>query len=194
VDVVAGAPLGLLEASVWDDAGALLASGEGSTSLALFACSHGTARLELETRGRPGPFVVTMRPERWRDPAFAAHPLAASRMLARAAAGADMLSEGKRAAIRDVSLDAAHELSWTENVAAGHCVRVTVGGQGDGAGLDLRVSTPGDATDLDRSQAAHAVSVRACATLDEARSVHFELRASAGRLDAVVGEQVTGKD
>jgi len=29
VDVVAGAPLGLLEASVWDDAGALLASGDG---------------------------------------------------------------------------------------------------------------------------------------------------------------------
>jgi hypothetical protein len=194
VDVVAGAPLGLLEASVWDDGGALLASGEGSTSLALFACSRGAARLELETRGRPGPFVVTVRPEPWRDGAFAAHPLAASRMLARSAVGPDTLLEGKRSPARDVSLDGAHELSWTESVAPGRCLRVTAGAQGDGTGLDLRASSPVDAADLDRSQAAHAVSVRACAAAEVARSVHFELRASAGRLDAVIGEQVSGKD
>jgi hypothetical protein len=194
VDVVAGAPLGLLDASVWDDAGGLLASGEGSTALALFACSRSAARLELETRGRPGPFVVTVRPERWRDAAFAAHPLAASRMLARAGAGADMLLDGKRTPARDVSLDAAHEVAWTENVAAGRCLRVTAGAQGDGAGMDLRASSSSDATDLDRSQAAQAVSVRVCAAADAPRSVHFELRASAGRLDAVVGEQVSGKD
>jgi len=160
----------------------------------LFACSRRTARLELETRGRPGPFVVTVRPERWTDGAFAGHPLAASRMLARSAAAPDMVVEGKRKPVRDVSLDAAHELSWTESVAAGRCLRVTVGAQGEGAGMDLRASSPADPTDLDRSQAAHAVSVRACAAMDEPRSVHFELRASAGRLDAVVGEQVTGKE
>jgi hypothetical protein len=194
VDVVAGAPLGLLEASVWNDAGELLASGEGSTSLALFACSRSAGRLELETRGRPGPFAVTVRPERWRDPAFAAHPLAASRMLARSAAGGDLPLEAKRLPARDVSLDAARELSWTESLTAGRCLRVTVGAQGDGAGLDLRASSPGDATDIDRSQAAHAVSVRACAAVDAARSVRFELRASAGRLDVVVGEQMSDRD
>ncbi len=194
VDVVAGAPLGLLEASVWDDAGGLLASGEASTALALFACSRGAARLELETRGRPGPFVVAVRQERWRDAAFLAHPLAASRMLARAAAGPDMLLEGKGAPARGVSLDASHEVSWTESVPAGRCLRVTVGVQGDGTGVDLRASNPADATDVDRSQAAHAASVRACATADAARSVRFDLRASAGRVDAVVGEQTTGKD
>jgi hypothetical protein len=194
VDVVAGAPLGLLEASVWDDAGGLLASGEASTALALFACSRGAARLELETRGRPGPFVVTVRPERWRDAAFVARPLAASRMLARAAAGPDMLLEGKGAPARAVSLDASHEVSWTESVAAGRCLRVTVGVQGDGTGVDLRASNPADGSDVDRSQAAHAASVRACATLDAARSVRFDLRASAGRVDAVVGEQTTGRD
>jgi hypothetical protein len=193
VDVVAGAPLGLLAASIWDDAGALLASGEASTSLALFACAHGSARLELETRGRPGPFVVTLRQERWRDAAFGTHPLAASRMLARAAAGPDMLLEGK-GAVRGVALDAAHEVSWTTSVPAGRCLRVTVGVQGEGAGVDLRASDPVDGSDVDRAEAAHAAGVRACAPADAPRTVRFDLRASAGRLDAVVAEQTAGKD
>lgn len=194
VDIVGGAPLGLLEASVWDDAGALLGSGQASTSLALFACSRNAVRLELETRGRPGPFVVTVRPERWRDAAFAAHPLAASRMLARAAEGPDMLFEGKGAPVRNVALDASHELSWTDSVAAGRCTRVTVGVQGEGAGVDLRVSNPADASDIDRSQAAYGASVRACAPPDGPRSVKFDLRASAGRLDAIVGVQTSAKE
>ena len=194
VDVVGGAPLGLLEGSVWDDAGTLLASGEASTSLALFACSRGAVRLELETRGRPGPYVVAVRPERWRDAAFAAHPLAASRMLARAAGGPDMLLEGKGAPVRAVTLDASHELSWSETVPAGRCVRVTVGVQGEGSGVDLRASSPSDGADIDRSQAAHAASVRACAPSEAPRPVKFDLRASAGRVDGVVGEQTTGRD
>lgn len=194
IDVVAGAPLGLLEARVWDDAGVLLASGEGATSLALFACAHGAARLELETRGRPGPFAVALRPERWRDPAFAAHPLAASRMLTRAAEGPEMLLGGKAAPARDVPLDGAHLASWTESIPAGRCVRVTVGAQGEGAGLDLRAWDVKDTVDLDRSEAAHAASVRACASAEGARSVRFDLSASAGRVDAVIGEQSSGKD
>jgi len=194
VDVLAGAPLGLLSASVWDDAGTLLASGDASTSLALFACSHGPVRLELETRGRPGPYVVTLRPERWRDAAFAAHPLAASRMLARAAAGPDMLLEGKGAPVRGVTLDATHDLAWTETVAPGRCVRVTVGAQGEGSGVDLRAADPADLADIDRSEAAHAASVRACAPNDNARTVRFDLRSTAGRVDAVVGEQTTPRE
>jgi hypothetical protein len=194
VDVVAGAPLGLLEASLWDDAGAMLASGEGSTSLALFGCTRGPVRLELETRGRPGPFVVAVRPERWKDPVFTSHALAASRMLGRAALGPDMLLEGRGGAGRVVTLDASHESSWTETVAAGRCVRVTVGVQGDGAGVDLRAWSPPDGADIDRSQAAHAASVRACATPEAPRTVRFDLRASAGKLEAVIGEQTFGHD
>jgi hypothetical protein len=194
IDVVGGAPLGLLAGSVWDDAGTLLAAGEGSTSLALFACSRAAVRLELETRGRPGPFVVTVRSERWRDAAFAAHPLAASRMLARAAAGPDMLFEGKGAPARDVALDPSREVSWTDTVAPGRCDRVTVGVQGDGAGVDLRASNPADGVEIDRSQAAHAASVRACAALDAPRTVRFDLRASSGRVDAVIGVQTFGHE
>lgn len=194
IDVVAGAPLGLVDARVWDDAGALLADEEGSSSLALFVCSRGTARLELETRGRPGPFAVTVRPERWKDAAFGAHALAASRLMSRAAAGPDRLLEGKQAAARVVTLDAAHGVSWNETLAPGRCAHVTVGVEGEGAGVDLRVFDAADDSDIDRGEAAFATSVRACATADSTRGVRFEVRASAGRVDAVIGEQSTGKD
>jgi hypothetical protein len=193
IDVVAGAPLALIEARVYDDAGALLASSEASSSLALFACARGAVRLELETRGRPGPFAVTMRPERWKDAIFAVHPLAASRMLARAAAGPDALLDGKEASARELLLDSARIVAWTETIAAGRCVRVTIGAQGEGAGIDLRVVDSADGTDLDRSEAAHAVTVRACAPSVAARDVRFEARASAGRLETIVGERTLGE-
>jgi hypothetical protein len=136
---------------------------------------------------------VAVRAERWKDRAFGAHPLAASRMLARAAAGPEMLLDGKRAVAREESLDAAHLVSWTENVTAGHCLSVTVGAQGEGAGVDLRAFDPGDGTDVDRSEAASAASVRVCAPQEAARSARFEVRATSGHLDAVLGEQTSGK-
>jgi hypothetical protein len=192
IDVVAGASLALVDAHVWDDAGSLLASAEASSTLALFACAHGGVRLELETRGRPGPFAVSLRQERWRDPAFAAHPLAASRMLARAAAGPEMLLDGKEGPARELSLDATRVVGWTENVPPGRCVRVTIGAEGDGGGVELRATDPLDGTDLDRAEAAQAATVRICAPSSGAgRETRFEARASAGHMDAIVGERTT---
>jgi hypothetical protein len=189
VDVVAGAPLALVDARIWSDAGALLASADASSSVALFACAKAGAHLELEARGRPGPFVVTMRPERWRDPAFDAHPLAASRMLARAAAGPDTLLDGKELATRELVLDGERLTSWTESIPAGKCLRATVGAQGEGAGIEVRVFEGAD--ELDRSEAAHAASVKACAPAEFPRSVRIEVRASSGHLEAVLGERTS---
>jgi hypothetical protein len=190
IDVVAGAPLALVDVRVWDDAGVLLASGEASSSLALFACARERARVEIEARGRPGPFAVTVRSERWNDAAFAAHPLAASRMLARAAVGPDMLLDGKPGPARELSLDATRTVAFTEPIPPGRCLRVIAGAQGDGAGIEIRAFEGADG-EIDRSEAAHAASVRACAPSDSARSVRFEMRASAGHMDAVVGERVS---
>ncbi len=194
IDVVAGAPLGLVAARVWDDQGSLLAAEEASSSMTLFACAHGPLRLELETHGRPGPFAVQLRPERWRDPAFAAHPLAASRVLGRAATGPDRLLDPKQAPVRTTTLDAAHSFAWTESVPAGRCARVTVGVEGDGAGVELRAFDASDDGDLDRAEAAFASSVRACAGADAPRSIRFEARASAGRVDALIGEEPGAKE
>ena len=189
IDVVAGAPLALVDARVWSDTGALLASAEASSSVALFACARSGARLELEARGRPGPFSVSMRPERWKDPAFDTHPLAASRMLARAAVGPDTLLDGKDGVARELVLDGERITSWAETIPAGKCLRASVGAQGDGAGIEARVFEGGD--EIDRSEAAHAVSVKACATPEAARAIRIEVRASAGHMDAVLGERIS---
>lgn len=190
LDVVAGAPLALVDARLWADGGGLLASGEASSSITLFACGRTQARLELDARGRPGPFAVLGRPELWQDPIFAARPLAASRMLERAAVGPEMLLTGGEAKAREVALEAEHVVLWNETIAPARCVRVAVGAQGDGVGVELR-AFDGAEGEIDRSEAAHAALVRACAPVNAARTVRFELRASVGRLDAIVGERMT---
>jgi hypothetical protein len=73
-------------------------------------------------------------------------------------------------------------------------MRVTIGTQGEGLGVELRAIDGADGEEIDRSEAAHAASVRACATADAARTVRFEARASAGHLEAVIGERTTAKD
>lgn len=190
VDVVGGAPLALVEAALWDDAGALVAADEGASSTTLFACARGALRLDLETRGRPGPFVVLVRPEKWKDPAFAARPLAAARMLARAAVGPSMLLEGTPLSAKEVAIDSAHAARWSETVPMGKCLRVAAGAQGDGAGVELRAFDDATSEEIDRSHGARAASVRACAAT-EARPVKLELVATAGKLDAIVGERLT---
>ncbi|MDP9035521.1 MAG: hypothetical protein M3O50_12005 [Myxococcota bacterium] len=194
IDVVAGSPLALVGARIWDDGGGLLGAGEAASSLVLFACGRGASRLELETRGRPGPFAVTVRAERWKDTAFLAHPLAASRMLDRAATGTDMVLGGRGAPVRELSLEPTRNTAWTESVAAGHCTRVAVGAEGDGSGVELRAFDGIDGSELDRSEAAYGASVQACASSEASRTVRFEVRTSAGKLDAVVGERTSGKE
>jgi len=193
IDVVPGAPLALVDARVVDDQGVVLASGEASSSVTIFACADGNVQLELETRGRPGPFRVTVRPERWKDPSFGAHPLAASRMLARAATGPAMLFDGRETAVRELSLAADRVVSWMESIPAGRCLQATVGVEGNGAGVEIRAFEGAD-SEVDRSEATYAASIRPCAAAGAARSVRIEARASAGRTNAILGERVTGKD
>jgi hypothetical protein len=188
IDVMGGAPLGLVEGLVRDDAGNSLASDRASSSLTLFACGRGPVHLELEAVGRPGPYVVTLRPERWSDPAFGAHPLAASRMLGRSALGPARILSGRETAVRVAPLSADHTLSWNETVAPGKCLYATVGGEGPGTGIELFAFDEAG-TALDRAEAAHAATVHACAAPASPLVVHFEARASAGQLDAVLGER-----
>ncbi|MGH7434791.1 MAG: hypothetical protein ACRENE_03880 [Polyangiaceae bacterium] len=188
IDVLGGAPLGLVEGRVRDDAGNSLASDRASSTLTLFACGRGPVHLELEAIGRPGPYVVTLRPERWSDPVFGTHPLAASRMLGRSAAGPAHLLSGRELAVRTAPLSADHTLSWNETVAPGKCLYATVGGEGPGTGIELFAFDETGAT-IDRAEAAHAATVHACAPPASALVVRFEARASAGQLDAVLGER-----
>ena len=191
IDVVGGAPLALVDASVWDAKGVLLASGGASGSMALFVCGRGKAQLELEARGRPGPFSVIARAERWKDPAFAAHPVAAARMLARAASGVSMLHEGSPLGAKAFSLDPARRISYGESIASGQCLKVAVGVEGEGSGVELRVFDAGSSDELDRSNAEWSASVRACAGASAPRALRIELRGTSGRLEAIVGERLS---
>lgn len=189
IDVVAGAPLALVEAAVWDDAGSLLAAAEGPDGAVLFACAKGRARVDLGTRGRPGPFTVLVRPEKWRHASFAAHPLAASRMLARAAGLAAAGHEGKPGAVHHAVLEPSKRYLHDANISEGQCLHVSAGVEGEGTGLELRMFDAVSGDELDRSHGQVSAAVRACAA-DAARSVRVEARATAGKLDAVLGERV----
>lgn len=185
IDVVGGAPTALVDAAIWDDTGALLASGDGIDGATLFACGKGKARVDLAVRGRPGPYSLLVRPERWKDASFAAHPLAAGRMLARAATGAPSLHDGTPSVVKHVTLDATHQFVHPTTIPAGQCLRVAIGAEGEGTGLDLRVLDVGDGEELDRSHGQTSAAVRACAPAGNTRNVKIEARASAGKLEAI---------
>lgn len=185
IDVVGGAPTALVDAAVWDDAGSLLASGDGIDGATLFACGKGKARVDLAVRGRPGPYSILVRPERWKDAAFAAHPLAAGRMLARAATGAPSMHDGTASIVKHVTLDTTHQFVHPASIPAGQCLRVAVGAEGEGTGLDLRLFDVGDGEEIDRSHGQTSAAVRGCAPASGARSVRIEARASAGKLEAI---------
>jgi hypothetical protein len=190
IDVVAGTPLALVDAAVWDDAGALLASGDGIDGTTVFACGKGKARVDLGTRGRPGPYALLARPEKWKEAAFTAHPLAAGRMLGRAASGPGAVHEGTAGAVRHAVLEPAKRHVHDANVRAGACLRVSAGAEGEGTGLELRLFDAVSGEELDRSHGQTAASVRACAAQSAARSVRIEARSTAGKLDVVFGERI----
>lgn len=190
IDVVAGAPLALVDAAVWDDGGTLLAAGEGADGATLFACGKGKGRVDLATRGRPGAYAVLVRPERWRDAAFVAHPLAAGRMLGRIAAGPSALIDGNPGTVKHAVLEPAKQYVYNATVPAGQCARFAAGIEGEGTGVELRVIDTSSSEEIDRMAAQNAAGVRACATKNAPRAVRLEARASAGKVDAVIGERV----
>jgi hypothetical protein len=195
VDVVAGAPLALVHATLWGGDDLFVSSADGAESVTLFPCvpasgalAKGKLRLDLETRGRPGPFAMLLRKEKWQDPAFVKHPIAASRMLQRAAEGSAMLLEGQPVSARAATVDVGRGLSWEATVPAGKCWRVAAGAEGEGTGLELRIFDAATGEELDRSHAADAVAARACAAATPL-TVRAELRATSGKLDVVVSER-----
>jgi hypothetical protein len=179
-----------VDAAVWDDSGALLGTGDGVDGAAVFACGHGKARADLGTRGRPGPYAILVRPEKWKDSSFAAHPLAAARMLARSVGPASGPAEGKPGVVRAIALENAKRYTHDANIAPGSCLRVVVGASGEGTGLELHMYDAVNGEEIDRSHGQVSGSVRACAA-NEARSVRVEARATAGKLDGILGERIS---
>jgi hypothetical protein len=190
IDVLGGAPTALVAATAWDDAGRRLTSAEGSSSATLFTCARDKVRVDVEARARTGPSVAVWRRETWADPVFDAHPVAAARMLTRMAAGAPPLLEGRASSTRAFAAEAGHEVSWSEVIPAGACVRIVAGSDGAGAGMVGRVVDGANGDELDRAHATDSVALRACAPEGGGRSVIVSVVVTAGKLDVVVGERV----
>ena len=130
------------------------------------------------------------RAERWKDPVFAAHGLAAGRMLGRSAVGPVWLHEGGAGAARHASIDAGHQYTQTATIPANQCWHVAIGVAGEGAGLEARLFDTATNEELDRSHGQTSAAVRACATA-AARTVRLEAHATAGKLDAILGERLS---
>ena len=188
VDVVGGEPLALVDAEVWSAAGELVTRAQGSSSATVFSCAHPKAEIDLEARGRPGPYSILARPERWADAVFTTHPIAAARMLSASTSGVSSHIEGTVIAVKTFSLDATHRATFDESIKAGQCLDIAVGGEGEGTYVDLRVSDAGTSEELDRDSGAFGARARACAPPNQARAIRIELRA-AGKMTAVVGER-----
>ena len=130
------------------------------------------------------------RPERWADPAFATHSVAASRMLTRLASGPSSLLEGGAWSARALHIDGGHEASWSEVLPASACVHVALGAEGEGAGLVARVVDVATGDELDRSHGGSAAILRACAPEGALRTLVVRVAVTAGTLDVVVGERI----
>jgi hypothetical protein len=190
IDISGGAPLALLDARAWDDSANLVGRTEGVTGAVLFACGKKKVQLEVEARGRPGPFAVEVRKETWEHPSFAAAPLAASRMLARFVDGPPWVAPGTAWGTRLDVVDAARRVFWEENVPADRCALVATGAEGEGTGIELRAIEVGSDDEIDRSHGESSAKVSACASSAGPRRVRVELMVTSGKLTLVTGVRI----
>ncbi len=177
IDVVAGAPLGPVRASLWDDRGALVSEGEGGLRATLFACGASTSgRVDVEAQARPGPFEVELRPFKTPSPALVAHPLAAGRLLERLDAEDSELTE--MASLRVVQLAHSSLAKQALTIKENTCREVFVSLDGQGSGIELRLVD--DVTKVDSIvRARFTVSDRVCAG-PLPKQVTAELRLATG--------------
>jgi hypothetical protein len=109
-------------------------------------------------------------------------------MLGRAATSPQSVLEGTAGPVKHVALDSAHQLVQNTSISAGSCLRVAIGAQGEGTGLEARLFDAVTGEETDRSHGQNAASLRACAG-SATRTVRIEVRATAGKLDVVMGER-----
>lgn len=186
LDVVAGAPLTLLTGRVRDDKGIIRGSGEGAAGATMFACGTKKVNVDLDALGRGGPFAVLARPERAKSDVFGKKPIASARMLARTVPYPGAVS----VAVTDVRLytvDATKVERFESIVAQGTCSELVAGAEGEGTGVFASVTDAVSNDEIDRAHGANSVAIKVCAG-GAARKVRFELGATAGHLDVVVGE------
>jgi hypothetical protein len=69
-------------------------------------------------------------------------------------------------------------------------VRVAIGVEGDGTGIEARLFDAVNGEEIDRAHGQNAVALHTCAD-NATRTLRIEARATAGKLDAIIGERTT---
>jgi hypothetical protein len=182
IDVIAGSPLGPVDAALWETKGSLIAEAKGGGRATLFACgSARDAEIDVEAATIPGPFAVEVRSLVDAPRALLAHPLAASRALERL--------YGAEAAL-PVGLEKAHAIQLSPDVrvseplelAPNTCLELVTALGADGSGLELAIEGA-DAGTVSRGR--FVVGDRVCAGGSVIKPI-AQIRLSAGSGEAIV--------
>ncbi|MBL9024910.1 MAG: hypothetical protein JNL21_22120 [Myxococcales bacterium] len=184
VDVIAGSPLGPVAAALWDADGNLLAESSGSLRATLYACGAAReVRLDVESRGRVGPFGVDIRS--WAEPTseLLKVPLAAARLFERLAGSGDTTPEPARAANGiDLAPSKLHASSFV--ISPNGCKEVLAAVDAGGSGLEVRLVDEASGDDA-IGRGRFVASQRLCAG-SSPRRTRLELRLDAGPARALV--------
>ena len=186
LDVIGGAPLRGVESWLWSADGALVAHDDGASRSASFACGVAQrARLDVEAVTRAGPFAVQVRHLDTAEPALSAHPLAASRVLARMIGRDAEPPLANPGLIRSVALNPTSLAKQEVTVPLGQCLTVGVG-LGPGAeGVELRLVNKDSNAELAFVRGTDSALTESCATNQPIR-MDLELRVAAGSTDALL--------
>lgn len=187
IDVLVGKPARGLEAWLWSATAELVAHKRGNAQATLFACGKkGRSRLDLEALARGGPFAIETRKESEAPAALVAHPLAASRLLAR------MLSRGVIQRASQVTAAKVSQLVPSKQetskliVPFGRCMDVDVGLGPGATGAEVRLVNVANEQEIELGTGTDSAGARACA-LEGQKSleIRVELRTVTGNADAV---------
>jgi hypothetical protein len=182
LDWVSGAPLRSVEAWLYAPDGALWAAERGKNPQ-LFRCGpKSSARLDVSSLSRPGPFALELYPEPGTPKVLEKYPLAASRLLARMAAQGLIATARQVGAVYEAQLTSTALARQPLTLPFGRCLDVTLAVGAGAASVELRL-VRADGTELGIARGQSATSLHVCAvdgTNGTAPEVLAEMRVIAG--------------
>jgi hypothetical protein len=202
LDVLTAAPLRSLRAWLWDARGQLIAEDLGGVDATLFACGPSTsARIDLDTSSRGGPFAIDVRHATSSPRAAEANALAMSRLLRLLDARGRLASFGRVPEVQVARVSATELARVSLVVPAGRCVELSAALDRGVSGLEVRlldITSPSDDAQPDGSElgyGSHVATARMCAVKPaRERSLVAELRANVGQGAALWVAQVFDPD
>jgi len=162
IDVMVGAPMAGVLASLWTTQHDMIASTSAGEYATLHACvaSAIAATLDVEGVGRPGAVAVELRREKDSPPELTRHPVAASRLLSRAAPGAPDLRTLRP--IHEVDLEEGKRATLDVAVTPPGCGEVVAAVDTGCSGITLRLVDGQTGQEVSKGAGARVASARVC--------------------------------